>query len=348
MIVSKAWYDARFGDSKPKKSSKKSTSKDSYKTYSKLGDYSSLSYSSGGSGGGGYTPVKADISGLLAAYDQQAESARNTAKSTYDTTRNDLLTSLKRFQEQNAKDQQNQKQQYLTGQSELEFAREQANRQSRIDASARGLGGSGLQQLAQLQNLLGQSGEVSQLANENQSAMDKLRELLRQEEETTNTNLEKALNTYNDTLNSIASNLAAQKSQAIYENEQAYAQALNQARAQAAASRASSSTVNYGTALQTLLDSSNVDLRKLANSSKTSTIREYATKAGLDLSNYDDSYIKKNKTAVKESIARAIANNTNSYVQNAVQNYNLSGDTYSGLKNSINSMLNYYGFDRYY
>lgn len=330
------------------KNKTKSSKKDSYKTYSNLGNYASLSYTTGGSSGGGYTPVKADISGLLAAYEKQAEANKNTAKLTYDTTRNDLLTSLKRFQEQNAKDVDSQRRSYLSEQASLESAREQADRNSRISASARGLGGSGLQQLAQLQNLLNQGQDISELAGENQSIMDKLASALQQKQEDTDTNIANALKTYNDTINNIDSTLANQKAQAIYENEQAYAQALNSARAQAAASRASSTTTNYGNVLQSLLDSSNVDLRKLANSSKTNTIREYASKAGLDLSGYKDSYIQKNKSDIKESIARAIANNTNSYVQNALQSYNLSNSAYSGLKNDINSMLKYYGFDKYY
>ena len=333
-------------------SSSSNNNKTTYQTYEGLGDYSNLVYSSGGSssgGGGGYNVAKADISGLLAAYDQQADAARQVAETKYNNTRNDLLTSLKRFQEQNARDVANQKQGYLSEQANLESAREQANRQNRISASARGIGGSGLQQLAQLQNLMGQSAEVSQAANKNQTAMDKLATLLREYEEDNATKMQRNEDERTKTLNSIASTLASQKAQAIAENEQRYVNALNSARAQAAAARASSGTsINYGTTLSTLLDSANVDLRKLANSSKASTIKSYAQKAGLDLTDVSDSKITKKASEYKQQIAKAIADNTNAYIQNAVQEFHLSGGAYNNMKNDINSMLRSYGFYRYY
>ena len=63
------------------------------------------SYSSSYSGGG---PGMIDISNILAAYEQGAQAKRDIAKQNYETRRSDLLTSLKRFQEQNAKDVSNQ------------------------------------------------------------------------------------------------------------------------------------------------------------------------------------------------------------------------------------------------
>ena len=206
---------------KKKSSKNKSSKKTSYNyTDSVLGGASlGEDYASGGGGGsyGGYSSGP-DISALLAAYDQQADASRKIAQSTYDTTRNDLLTSLKRFQEQNAKDVANQKQSYLTEQSSLDYAREQANRQNRISASSRGLGGSGLQQLAQLQTLMGQSEDVSQAAASNQKAMDTLRQALQQKEEDTNSNLSKAQNTLNDALMKIEANLAQQKAEATLQS----------------------------------------------------------------------------------------------------------------------------------
>lgn len=206
---------------KKKSSKNKSSKKTSYNYTDNVLGGASLGgdYASGGGGGsyGGYSSGP-DISALLAAYDQQADASRKIAQSTYDTTRNDLLTSLKRFQDQNAKDVANQKQSYLTEQSSLDYAREQANRQNRISASSRGLGGSGLQQLAQLQTLMGQSEDVSQAAASNQKAMDTLRQALQQKEEDTNSNLSKAQNTLNDALMKIEANLAQQKAEAALQS----------------------------------------------------------------------------------------------------------------------------------
>ena len=82
------------------KSKKKTSSKSLYGGLSDYSGYNTVTTSGGSYSASGvrpYTVTKADISGLLKAYEDQAASARNTAQTTYDTTRNDLLTSLKRF-----------------------------------------------------------------------------------------------------------------------------------------------------------------------------------------------------------------------------------------------------------
>ena len=166
-----------------------------------------------GSGGtGGYYTL--DISNMLKAYEQGAQTQRDIAKQTYNTKREDLLTSLKRFQESNAKDVANQQKAYLSNQASLESAIAQADRQNRISSAARGLGGSGLQQLAQLQNLLSQGQTISDMATENQGVMDKLRRALMEKEEDTATAEARALSDYNNTLSEIASNLALNKANA--------------------------------------------------------------------------------------------------------------------------------------
>lgn len=169
--------------------------------------------SSSGSGGGG----KVDLTNMLAAYDKAAEAARQTTESTYNTTRNDLLTSLKRFQENNAKQVESQKRAYLTGQANLESARAEADRQNRISASARGLGGSGLQQLSQLQNLLNQSQDISELALENQNVMENLRTALANQEEDINTKLANAATARDNALKTIEAERAANKANLEYQ-----------------------------------------------------------------------------------------------------------------------------------
>ena len=195
-----------------KTSSKKNKSSKIDNTYD-TSDYAN--YYGGGSGGyGGYATPSLDISGLLAAYQAQADADKATAKQTYDTTRNDLLTSLKRFQEQNAKDVQNQQRSFLSNQAALESALSQADRQNRISSAARGLSGSGLQQLAQLQNLMSQGQDISDLATDNSQKMDVLRKALQEYQTDTDTKLNSALNIYNNALNSIEANLAKSKADA--------------------------------------------------------------------------------------------------------------------------------------
>lgn len=206
-----------FNKSKTKKNTKASSPSidNTYDTSDYANYYGDGSGGSGGSGGyGGYVTPSLDISGLLAAYQAQADADKATAKQTYDTTRNDLLTSLKRFQEQNAKDVQNQQRSFLSNQAALESALSQADRQNRISSAARGLSGSGLQQLAQLQNLMSQGQDISDLATDNSQKMDILRKALQEYQTDTDTKLNSALNIYNNALNSIEANLAKSKADA--------------------------------------------------------------------------------------------------------------------------------------
>ena len=208
-----------------------------YDIDSTVNSYMSAYGDLGSSGSGGYGGSNIDLSGILSAYDQAAASKKATAKQTYETQRSDLLTSLKRYQEENARNVENQKRNYLLGQSALESARAEADRQSRIGASARGLAGSGLQQLAQLQNLISQGQDISNLATQNQQAMDSLRLALAQREEDTNTDIADALAVYNNALQSIDADLANNKANILYQAQENEANRRAQAAAQAASNR---------------------------------------------------------------------------------------------------------------
>ena len=206
----------------PKKSKKTSKTPKIDNNYNAaISDYTKSLVGTGGSGGsGGYYTL--DIGGMLKAYDQQAQADRAVAKSTYESKRNDLLTSLKRFQEQNAKDVERTQRAYLSDQASLESAIAQADRQNRINASARGIGGSGLQQLAQLQNLLSQGQNISDMATENQETLETLRNNLANYEEDTNKSLKDILDVYNNNLNSINAQLATNKANAEVSRANSY------------------------------------------------------------------------------------------------------------------------------
>ena len=202
------------------KTQTKSNDTDKKSTISILQSYPTSSGSSSSGSGGGYyinSMLEALKAGNQAAYDAKVQAARTAneqsiknlndaynryredyetsradLENTYNTTERNLLKSLQRFQDQNAADVKSQRQDFLTNQSALETARAEADRQLRIDAARRGLGGSGLQQLAQLQTLLSQGQEVSKLANANQESMDTLRKALTQEMEDYNDDLKEA------------------------------------------------------------------------------------------------------------------------------------------------------------
>lgn len=188
-----------------------------------LQSYGTVAYSSGGGSGSGDASVSAQsvydaskeayqkaydaaVSKANTAYQQNLKTLlddwnrtqediatqKSEYKKYYDTQASNLLKSIERFRDENAQNVADQRRSYLTNQAALESARAEADRQSRISAAARGLGGSGLQQLAQLQNLINQSQEISNVATENQTNMDKLRKALAQAEEDYNENLAKS------------------------------------------------------------------------------------------------------------------------------------------------------------
>ena len=210
----------------------KNNSKDTVNKNTELQSYdTSSSYGSSSSGGSGY-----NLSGVLSAYDQGAAADRALAQQVYDTTVRNLNTaldrardsynvgvsntnnaynltadnlrrSLERYQADNKRFVENQKRSYLSNQASLEDARFQADRQTRIDAASRGLGGSGLQQLAQLQNLISQGNDISKLAMSNQSVMDDLRTALQQYTEDNESQLSQAQQTRDTSLANLLTTL---------------------------------------------------------------------------------------------------------------------------------------------
>lgn len=139
-----------------------------------------------------------DLSGIIADYNRNNQAnidtlnktlsdTINTLKTSNEQSRNDLLTSLKRFQESNAESMRMQQQDFNASRASLEDESFMKQRNTMANASSRGLGGSGLQQLAQLQNRLAAGKDISSLAQKNQNAQDALRKALTQQTEDTDT-----------------------------------------------------------------------------------------------------------------------------------------------------------------
>lgn len=148
-----------------------------------------------------------NLSDAYNRYREDYTTNKSNLENTYNTTEKNLLKSLQRFQEQNAEDVKNQKQSFLTNQSALESARAEADRQARINMASRGLAGSGLQQLAQLQTLMSQGQDISNLANANQSEMDKLRKALTEATEDYNDDLANAQKTRDTAISALDTEL---------------------------------------------------------------------------------------------------------------------------------------------
>lgn len=171
----------------------------------------------GGSSGGGGTsvpksePIKIDLSDILAAYTASAEAQKKaisdstaaqkklledtlasqlkTLETSEAAQRDALETSLKRFREDTAKARGQQQASFNANRADLEAQAFMANRAAMQSAASRGLGGSGLQQLAQLQNMINQSGEINELATGNTEALNALAQNLARQEQDTTTNI---------------------------------------------------------------------------------------------------------------------------------------------------------------
>ena len=347
-------------------------------TYMPLQEYNTKSSGSGGGAVSYSSTVKPYLNDMIAAYRQGADANKAAAKMAYDNTmrdlktsldraqasyntgvananqayentRSNLLTSIKRFQEENAKNVENQKRAYLTDQAALEAARLEADRQTRISNAARGLGGSGLQQLAQLQNLINQGQDISNLAASNQSEMDNLRKQMLQAQEDHNRDLAEAeqarknteanlltvlnnakadtttreadaLATYYAALQGIDANLANQIADANYNFGQ---------NAYSASRSGGSSDTSTATNLTILQDNVNRALNALAGASKKE-VKSLADSLGFSNPN----------KVTKSQIA-------NAYIEDALNNEAVKGaqlGQYNTLKNNLNSILSRYGY----
>ena len=211
-----------------------------------LGPNSSSSSSSSYSTGA--MPQRIDIQPMIDAYTNAANAQKNTLQTTANQQRSDLLNSIKRFQEQTTRSQELQRDAFNASRADLEEAAFQADRANRISAAARGIGGSGLQQLAQLQTLMQQNNAISDLAGENTDVQMQLAENLANYEEDVNTSIQNLLANLSNSLSEIDASLGSEIANLRYNEDVRYETARQQAAEQAAAS-AQSARNSYNQAL---------------------------------------------------------------------------------------------------
>lgn len=212
--------------------------------------------SSSSSSGGGYAaPNRIDIQPMIDAFTNAANARKNTLQTTANQQRSDLLNSIKRFQEQTARSQEIQRDAFNASRADLEEAAFQADRANRISAAARGIGGSGLQQLSQLQTLMEQNSSISDLAKENTNVQTELARNLAEYEEDTNTSIQNLMANLANSLSEIDANLGDQIANLRYQEDTRYEQARQAAmenamnRAQSQSSYENSVRNSYAQAL---------------------------------------------------------------------------------------------------
>jgi hypothetical protein len=297
-----------------------------FKGYSYDDIYNTIAQNYGVSASGGYRP---NTSQAIAAINKAADANRDIVSSAYNTKRSDLLDSLKRYQDSNAKQVANQKSSYLTSRSALDTAKEQANRQSRISNAARGLGGSGLQQLAELQNDLGLQGDQSLLANSNQRELDNLKTLLTNYTEDTNKGLDNALIDYQNALKSIDADTAQRIADVNYQADMVAAQnSMSQASLQGNAKQTANALYN---ALNSTINDKN-STTSLAGVLTSMSQKELAKQYGLKTS------------ASKTAIGNAILSDYMTQLNSLNAMYGITPQNYNTARDNIINALKFYGY----
>lgn len=212
--------------------------------------------SSSSSSGGGYAvPNRIDIQPMIDAFTNAANARKTTLQTTANQQRSDLLNSIKRFQEDTARSQEIQRDAFNASRADLEEAAFQADRANRISAAARGIGGSGLQQLSQLQTLMQQNNAISDLAGENTDVQMQLAENLARYEEDANTEIQNLMANLANSLSEIDASLGDQIANLRYTEDTRYEEARQAAmenalnRAQSQSSYENSLRNSYAQAL---------------------------------------------------------------------------------------------------
>lgn len=304
--------------------------------------------SSSSSGGGYVAPNRIDIQPMIDAFTNAANARKNTLQTTANQQRSDLLNSIKRFQEQTARSQEIQRDAFNSSRADLEEAAFQADRANRISAAARGIGGSGLQQLSQLQTLMEQNSSISDLAKENTNVQTELAKNLANYEDETNTAIQNLMANLANSLSEIDASLGDQIANLRYQEETRYEQARQAAmenamnRAQSARSSAASARNSYNQALleyelglreQYAQDNSvNELIRNLESdfSDKISTITDTSTLEDTLAAYKNDMYTLAKDNLISNDVYSSGIANLNSAYSNRLNSLN---------KNNNNSFL---------
>lgn len=174
-----------------------------------------------------------NLGGLYSAYQQQADADRATLSGAVSSKKSDLTVQMQRLRENIEASKKARTQEYQGTRADLEESGFMATRANRASAASRGLTGSGLEQLAQLQQMIRQNKAVSKESNINQTSQDALRKELVEGEQDYGRNIQNLTTEELAQLQKINANLASSKSEA----------------ASRAASANASASANYNNAL---------------------------------------------------------------------------------------------------
>lgn len=294
------------------------------------------SLASGGSGGGGtITPQRVDLTDILASYEQGAAAQRKTIEDSRESQRQSLLTSLKRFQDETAEARRQQRRSYNASRADLEGQAFMSNRQVAQSAAARGLGGSGLQQLAQLQNQINQGQATDKLAQSNTDVLKQLATAAQSKEEDTNTALQNLDTESANKIAAIEANNAQARANLQYQEAVRYEEARQQAEALAAQLSASNASSANSYRLAALENAANQE----ANLNEGRSALTIALQNGLEaIKDARETTTTKDKT--KSEGIRQAKTEANAALRAAAVKYNIPISEISTYTDQINDYFN--------
>lgn len=250
--------------------------------------------SSSSSGGGGVAN-RIDMTPYINSLKEGAAANKKTISDTYAAQRNQLAQQLKQYQENTATARRQAMEAYNSARADLEEDAYMNMRAAQQSAASRGLGGSGLQQLAQLSSQIESSNQTSNLSEQNTDTQNELTKALKDMEQQINTGINDLTTEERNKITEIDANVSQAIAQAQYQEEVRYQQALAEAAARNAAIAAQRDATNrelqaamngYAGTLDTLL--------KAGIDNLTSTFNDSAYAKG--------NYSKKNADALNNKL----------------------------------------------
>lgn len=187
--------------------------------------------SSSGGGGGASAGKKIDLTPMINSLTAATNAQKKTISDTYAANRNQLAQQLKQYQENNTLDKQRQMAAFNSARADLEEQAYMNMRAAQQSAAARGLGGSGLQQLAQLSSQIQGSKATSDLTAENTDTMNSLIKALKDYTDEINTKTSDYTTAERNALKELDAELGSQIAQMQYQEEVRYQEALQAASA---------------------------------------------------------------------------------------------------------------------
>ena len=264
---------------------------------------------SGSSGGGGGVANKIDMTPYINSLKEGAAANKKTISDSYAAQRNQLAQQLKQYQENTATARQQAMDAYNSARADLEEQSYMNMRAAQQSAASRGLGGSGLQQLAQLSSQIESSNQTNDLAEQNTNTQNDLTKQLKDMEQQITTATNDLTTEEGNKIAEIDANTAQAIAQAQYQEDVRYQEALQEAAARnaALASQRSSTLEGVLSALNdydSQLDSTMREgVNQLSNAFKNSDYfknQKYTKKAANELTSSLSSILSKYDTALNQ------------------------------------------------